>query len=138
MPHPSRVGIDDPAFRTCKAKISGATDESGSTTNFELLGPLEMYLKVALEEQTGRLTYFHDQLELIAIQRYEQTYKISRRPIPWTPSRNHPLCNRLRYRGENSGVRFCQGSEGRAKAIIKVPPFIITDDSDKDTATDAR
>lgn len=72
-----------------------------------------MNLKVALEEQTGRLSYFPNQPELIAIQRYEQAFEISRRPIPWTPSRNLPLCDRLRHRGENCGGRSCQGSEGR-------------------------
>ena len=77
-------------------------------------------------------------MELIAIRRYEQAYGISQRPIPWTPSRNLPLCNRLRYRGENSSGRSSQGSEGRAKAVVKVPAFIISDDSNKDTATDAR
>ena len=77
-------------------------------------------------------------MELIAIRRYEQAYGISQRPIPWTPSRNLPLCNRLRYRGENSGGRRCKGSGGRAKASMKVHAFIISDDSNKDTATDAR
>ena len=77
-------------------------------------------------------------MELIAIQRYKQAYEISRRLIPWTPSLNLPLCNRLRYRGENSSGRSSQGSEGRAKAVVKVPAFKISDDSNKDTATPQR
>ncbi|MBN12841.1 MAG: hypothetical protein CMI17_07570 [Opitutaceae bacterium] len=73
-----------------------------------------------------------------AIQRYEQAYEISQRPIPWAPSRNLALCNRLHCRGLNSSGRSCQGSEGRAKAVMKVPALMISDKSDKDTATDAR